>query len=64
MVQLLIERGAALEATERNGYTPLTRAIWRGHSDVVAKLQQAGAKCQPIEILEEPAYSDCLAGQP
>lgn len=63
VAQVLIEHSANLEAAEQNGYTPLTRAIWRGQSAVVALLQSAGAKCQPVEILEEPAYSDCMAGQ-
>lgn len=64
VVKVLINHGADLEAGERNGYTPLTRALWRGQKDVVALLQEAGAKCQPVEILEEPAYSECMAGQP
>jgi len=64
VVKALIKHGADLEAGERNDYTPLTRALWRGQKDVVALLQGAGAKCQPVEILEEPAYTECLAGQP
>jgi uncharacterized protein len=64
VVQLLIERGAALEAAEQNGYTPLTRALWRGHKEVVMLLQRSGAECQPVETLEEPAYSECVAAQP
>lgn len=63
VVKLLIDRGADLEAAEQNGYTPLTRALWRGRRDVVALLQQSGASCQPVEILEEPAFSECMAGQ-
>ena len=64
LVKVLIDQGADLEAGERNGYTPLTRALWRGQNEVVALLQRSGAKCQPVEILEEPAYSECVAGQP
>ena len=64
LVKVLIDHGADLEAGERNGYTPLTRALWRGQKEVVALLQRSGAKCQPVEILEEPAYSECVAGQP
>ena len=63
VAKLLIDRGADVEAGDANGYTALTRAIWRGHGDVIAVLQAAGAKCQPVEILEEPAYSQCLEGQ-
>ncbi len=64
VAKVLIAHGADLEAGERNGYTPLTRALWRGQNEVVALLQKSGAKCQPVEILEEPAYSECVAGQP
>ncbi len=64
LVKVLIDHGADLEAGERNGYTPLTRALWRGQKEVVALLQKSGANCQPVEILEEPAYSECVAGQP
>ncbi len=64
LVKVLIDHGADLEAGERNGYTPLTRALWRGQKEVVALLQRSGAKCQSVEILEEPAYSECVAGQP
>jgi ankyrin repeat protein len=64
VAKVLIAHGADLEAGERNGYTPLTRALWRGQNEVVALLQKSGAKCQPAETLEEPAYSECVAGQP
>ena len=64
LVKVLIDHGADLEAGERNGYTPLTRALWRGQKEVVALLQKSGAKCQPVAVLEEPAYSECVAGQP
>ena len=63
VTKLLVDRGADVEAEDQNGYTALTRAIWRGHEGVVAILQAAGAKCQSAEILEEPAYSQCLEGQ-
>jgi ankyrin repeat protein len=63
VVKLLIERDADLEAGDRNGYTALTRALWRGHENVASVLQAAGAKCQPVEILEEPIYSQCMEGQ-
>ena len=63
VVRLLIERGADVEAGDRNGYTALTRALWRGHEEVVMLLHRAGAKCQPVEILDEPAYSQCMEGQ-
>ncbi len=64
VAKVLIAHGADVEAGERNGYTPLTRALWRSHKEVVALLHSSGAKCQSVEILEEPAYSECVTGQP
>ena len=63
VARILIERGAGLELAERNGYTPLTRALWRNQAKVIALLQASGALCQPVEILEEPTYSTCMQGQ-
>ena len=60
---VLIENGAEVDVTERNGYTPLSRALWRNRDRVVALLQAAGAVCQPEEILGEPTYAKCMAGQ-
>lgn len=36
-------RAAGLVKSDRNGYTALTRAVWKGHSEVVALLLTAGA---------------------
>ena len=63
VAKLLIDRGADVEAHEANGYTALTRAIWRGHTDVITVLQAAGAKCQPVGIVDEPTYAQCMEGQ-
>lgn len=63
VAQVLIDFGAKLEASERNGYTPLSRALWRGQSDVVKVLQKSGAKCQPIEVLGQATYAQCIADQ-
>jgi ankyrin repeat protein len=63
VAHLLIERGANLEAGELNGYTPLSRALWREQNEVVSLLQQSGATCQSIEILG-PAHARCVAGTP
>ncbi|MCP5086108.1 MAG: ankyrin repeat domain-containing protein [Rhodobacteraceae bacterium] len=60
VARVLTDHGAGVDLADMNGYTPLTRAIWIGHTDVAQLLIAAGAKCQPVEILEEPAYSNCL----
>ncbi len=64
MVRVLVEHGADLEAGERNGYTPLSRALWRDQKEVVSLLQQSGATCQPVGILGKPVHSRCVAGNP
>ena len=64
MARVLVEHGADLEAVERNGYTPLSRALWRDQKEVVALLQQSGAACQPIGILGGAVHSRCVAGTP
>jgi uncharacterized protein len=63
VAKVLIDRGADIELAEQNGYTPLTRALWRNQEEVVALLQESGARCQDADILGEPAYSSCMAGQ-
>ena len=63
VAKLLIDRGADVEVHEANGYTALTRAIWRGHTEVIAVLQAQGAKCQPVGTVDESTYSQCMEGQ-
>ena len=64
MARVLVEHGADLEAGEHNGYTPLSRALWRDQKEVVSLLQQSGAACQPIETLGKAVHSRCVAGTP
>lgn len=63
VAKVLIERGAEIELAEQNGYTPLTRALWRNHAKVIALLRASGARCQSVEILGEPTYSKCMTKQ-
>ena len=56
MVELLIARGADIGRPERNGYTPLTRAFWKGHGDIVRALKRHGAVCPSAEVLGGEAY--------
>jgi hypothetical protein len=43
LVRLLIEHGAEVTATRKDGMTPLHGAAWRGHAAVVRALLDAGA---------------------
>lgn len=59
LVELFLQAGADVEATERNGYSPITRAGWREHWDIVRMLKAAGAVCQPEALVGAWLYSHC-----
>lgn len=59
VVELLLAHGARIEATERNGYTPLTQAGWREHWDIADTLLDAGAHCQPADISGDWLFEAC-----
>jgi len=61
VVQVLIGAKANLESTEVNGYTPLSRAGFREHWDVVTALLKAGASCQPAEKVGDWLFAECAA---
>lgn len=56
----LVANKGNVEAVERNGYTPLTQAGWRGYWDVGELLMKAGATCQKAELVGEPLYRECM----
>lgn len=60
VVAFLLANKADIEAAERNGYTPLTQAGWRGYWDVAELLMKAGAICQKAELVGEPLYNECI----
>jgi ankyrin repeat protein len=63
VVAFLLTKDAEVEATERNGYTPLTQAGWRGYWDTATLLMKAGAVCQKAELVGEPLYNECTKRQ-
>ncbi|KZS52665.1 hypothetical protein AS890_29005 [Rhizobium anhuiense bv. trifolii] len=63
VVAFLLTKNADVEATERNGYTPLTQAGWRAHWDTAKLLIEAGAVCQKAELVGEPLYKECTKRQ-
>ena len=56
----LLANKAEIEAAERNGYTPLTQAGWRGYWDVGELLIKEGASCQKADLVGEPLYNECM----
>ena len=59
VVELLLAKGADIEAKERNGYTPLTQAGWRQYWDTAGLLMQAGATCQPADLVGDWLFQEC-----
>jgi uncharacterized protein len=58
-VELLLANGANVKAKEINGYTPLSRAGFREHWEVVSLLMQHGAVCQPADKVGDWLYQEC-----
>ena len=57
MLELLIARGADVNRPESHGYTPVTRAGFKGHRDIIRVLKRHGAACPPAEVF---AASLCI----
>jgi ankyrin repeat protein len=45
-VKLLLEKGTKLEAKSKNGWMPLSLAIWNRHKVVIKLLLKKGAKLE------------------
>ncbi|HEX6118903.1 MAG TPA: ankyrin repeat domain-containing protein [Dongiaceae bacterium] len=50
VLELLIARGADVNRPESHGYTPVTRAGFKGHRDIIRVLKRHGAICPPAEV--------------
>ena len=59
VVAFLLAEGADVNAAERNGYTPLTQAGWREYWDVAGLLFEAGATCQPADLVGDWLHEEC-----
>lgn len=44
IVKTMIERGADVNTRDRFGWTALRFAAWKGHTDIVQLLRQAGGE--------------------
>jgi uncharacterized protein len=56
MLELLIARGADVSKPEIHKYTPLMRAVFKGHKDIVRVLKRHGQACPTIETLGGVEY--------
>ena len=59
-VELMVAKGADIKGREAHGYSPLTRAFWKGHKDMIRLLKRHGLECEspPLGPAEMP---QCLA---
>ena len=53
-LELLIELGADVEATDDRGRTPLALAMLRGDDEAIRLLKAAGAKTPPVALQAQP----------
>lgn len=61
VAELLIARGADVNHPEVHGYLPITRALWKGNTDIVRLYKQHGVACPPVKILGSEDWSrKCL----
>ncbi len=56
----LIAKGAKTDLKEVNGYTPLSRASFREHMDMIKVLKRHGATCQPADVTGDYTYQLCV----
>lgn len=60
VVELLIAKGSDVSRPEGHGYSPLTRAYWKRHNNMVSLLKQHGLSCD-VKALTAVEYAECLA---
>ena len=49
MIRFLLERGAAINQKDKDNYTPLLTASWKGQTEAVTELIERGAKVQSTD---------------
>jgi ankyrin repeat protein len=61
VAEFLIAQGAVVGHPEIHGYLPITRALWKGNSEIVRLYKRHGATCPPAEVLGSEAWRQkCL----
>ena len=60
LATFLLAKGADVGRVEVHGYTPITRAFWKGNTDIVRLLKRHGATCPPASVLGDDDYMKCL----
>ena len=60
LAEFLIEQGADVNRAEGHGYMPITRAFWKGNTDIIKLFKRHGATCQ-AKVLGEAGAAKCAA---
>ncbi|MBY5334576.1 ankyrin repeat domain-containing protein [Rhizobium leguminosarum] len=60
LATFLLAEGADVGHAEVHGYTPITRAIWKGNTDIVRLFKRHGAPCPPVRRIGEKEYTKCM----
>jgi ankyrin repeat protein len=60
LAEFLIEQGADVNHAEGHGYWPITRAFWKGNTDMIKLFKRHGATCQ-TKVLGEANAAKCEA---
>ncbi|MBB3458323.1 ankyrin repeat protein [Rhizobium sp. BK313] len=60
LATFLLAEGADVGHAEAHGYTPITRAFWKGNTDIVRLFKRHGATCPPASLLGKEDYAKCM----
>lgn len=60
LATFLLAKGADVGHAEVHGYTPITRAFWKGNTDIVRLFKRHGATCPPASFLGDQDYAKCM----
>jgi ankyrin repeat protein len=60
LAEFLIAQGADVNRAEGHGYMPITRAFWKGNTDIIKLFKRHGAECQS-GVLGEANAAKCAA---
>ena len=60
VADLLLAQGADVNHAEIHGYTPITRALWKGNKEIVWLYKRHGATCPPAERIGEADHAKCM----
>jgi ankyrin repeat protein len=60
VAEFLLANGADVGHAEIHGYLPITRAFWKGNTDIVRLFKRHGATCQSAKVIGEGDHMKCM----